>query len=800
MSDPWVTATQNWLNATYTGVPGWNPVTVNGKTGWPTMYALTRALQHELGITSLSDNFGPGTLAALSAQGNVGPSTANKNIVRILQGGMYCKGYNGGNGELDGIYSSVTKSGVTSLKSDMGLSTASTNVQPKVFKALLTMDAYVLLAGGSAQVRNIQRNLNGRYFNRQDFYVIPADGNYSRDVQRGLMLALQYELGMADGVANGNFGPGTQAGLAAQANFGVGNSDAVTGKYFIHLFQAALLFNNYPAPYDGQFTSGLAATTTAFQAFCILPTTGRSDFQTWASLLVSTGDVNRPGKAADTIREITPARASTLVANGYETIGRYLTNRPIPGSLDKNIKPGELAAIFAAGMTVFPIFQEGGIDGSFFNYGNGYIAGQRGHDAAIGYGFKSGTVIYFAVDYDVLEAEVYSNIIPYFRGVADGLGSRFSSYRVGIYGSRNTCSIVSGANLAIYSFVSGMSTGFSGNLGYPLPSNWAFDQVLEYEIGSGAGWVNIDKDIKSGRDLGQNSVTVTPPPPLTDKQKVIAYMYRVQSLAWDFYTSESASIDPPNLTARYLRVPKYVGLDWTVLGGINSYAFYNSVDSTIPSSQVPDAFKEGVYTPVSGIDWPHMMATNSAYVHRGPSTSMVGPEFSDIGGWAGDLTTMAGDWYFKHGDFPSMTPYTFCRNVMSGLIFGSFGPGDVSGDIFGWLAAYSLATGRASSLAHAVQLAVDHATYSGENSYDSFIRLRWGSVANGFNIAKQVFEQPGDTTDRILFNGSRTWLLQNFKEGDPLLVSDFTTAQLHGFAKAVVNAIADLSTNYTPLP
>ena len=89
MSDPWVFNTQVWLNNTYSGVSGWTPIPATGKTGWPTMYALIRALQHELGIVVLSDNFGPGTLAALDALGNIGPSTVNKNIVRILQGGIY---------------------------------------------------------------------------------------------------------------------------------------------------------------------------------------------------------------------------------------------------------------------------------------------------------------------------------------------------------------------------------------------------------------------------------------------------------------------------------------------------------------------------------------------------------------------------------------------------------------------------------------------------------------------------------------------------------------------------------------
>ncbi|MFY1676935.1 hypothetical protein [Streptomyces sp. WMMC905] len=48
-----------------------------------------------------------------------------------------------------------------------------------------------------------------------------------------------------------------------------------------------------------------------------------------------------------------------------------------------------------------------------------------------------------------------------------------------------------------------MSSGFSGNLGYPLPTNWAFDQISTVTVGSGSGAIEIDNNIASGRDTGQ---------------------------------------------------------------------------------------------------------------------------------------------------------------------------------------------------------------------------------------------------------------------------------------------------------
>lgn len=54
--DAMVYLTQRWLNQEYGDVPGFGYVTEDGRTGWDTVYGLTRALQVELGITDLADN------------------------------------------------------------------------------------------------------------------------------------------------------------------------------------------------------------------------------------------------------------------------------------------------------------------------------------------------------------------------------------------------------------------------------------------------------------------------------------------------------------------------------------------------------------------------------------------------------------------------------------------------------------------------------------------------------------------------------------------------------------------------
>jgi peptidoglycan hydrolase-like protein with peptidoglycan-binding domain len=525
MADPWVANTQEWLNETYTGVAGWNPVVQDGVTGWQTMYALTRALQHELGLTSLADNFGPGTMAALINYGDISASSggSNPNMAKIIVGGLYCKGYNGANGLIPDQWSGQTTVGVNALRTDMGLPTTGV-VTPKLFKAILNMDAYVLAPSGEPYIRAVQQWMNASYFSRSWFDVIPADGRHSRSAQTALVYAIQEELGVAG--ANGNYGPGTRAAVQNKPDISVGNADS-TGHYWVRLFQAALRFNRYSCDFDGSFSSSDSALVSEFQDFCRLPVNGKGNYQTWSSLLVSNGDPTRVGQAVDCITEITPARAATLVANGRLVVGRYLSEPP-NSTLNKEIQPGELATIFGAGLKVFPIFQMYGNLLSYFSDAHGYRDGLEAAAAASGYGFDRDTIIYYGVDFDPTDDQIATHVIPYFEGVKRAMLRCGNKYRVGVYGTRNVCARVGAQNLAIRSFVAGMSYGYSGNLGFRLPSNWAFDQIATITVGTGAGQIEIDNDIASGSDMGQDSVT---PQPSGNKLDVIFDMAQSSALA-----------------------------------------------------------------------------------------------------------------------------------------------------------------------------------------------------------------------------------------------------------------------------
>jgi peptidoglycan hydrolase-like protein with peptidoglycan-binding domain len=227
--------------------------------------------------------------------------------------------------------------------------------------------------------------------------------------------------------------------------------------------------------------------------------------------LVSTGDPDRRGTACDCVTEITAARAATLLQLGYRVVGRYLSN--VPGtSLNKKIQPGELDTIFASGLRIFPIYETDAGSAGYFSSGQGTTDAGLAVQAATGYGFARGTTIYFAVDFDALDTDITSNVIPHFQAIQRSMNYYGNPYRVGVYGARNVCSRLLDAGLTSTSFAADLSTGFSGNLGFPMPRNWAFDQISTVAVGSGLGAIEIDNNIYSGRDVGQASVISRPTP------------------------------------------------------------------------------------------------------------------------------------------------------------------------------------------------------------------------------------------------------------------------------------------------
>ncbi|MGW8460743.1 glycoside hydrolase domain-containing protein [Bacillus atrophaeus] len=503
--DEMVLQTQEWLNETYGGKHGYNTVEENGKTGWQTIYGLTRALQIELGISEPADNFGPTTQKLFKPLKRQAPDSEPNNMNYILQGALWCKGFSPGG--FTGVFFEQTENAVKKFQKAAGLTTQDGVVTTLIMKALLDMSAFRLVPGGNSRVRQIQQNLNRDY---NDYIgLMPCDGLYARDTNKALIYALQKEEGMSTSVANGFFGNGT-TNLCPTLTPG----DSRTG--FVLIVQYALYCNGKsfdPGEFDGKYGVGVVSAVKAFQEFMCLPQTGYADMPTIKALLSSSGDTTRTASACDTATILTAETAQTLRNNGYKIVGRYLTGnvRTSSGLASKALTAKELSTIFDAGLKVFPIYQDGGYESSYFVKDQGTRDAYSAASAARRLGFPSGTTIYFAVDFDAYDYEVTDKIIPYFQEIKSAFAKMqtFSSapkYEIGVYGPRNICIRTAEAELTKYSFVANMSTGFSGNLGYPMPDNWAFDQFYEGTIGSGSGSIGIDKDSFSGRDKAVASV------------------------------------------------------------------------------------------------------------------------------------------------------------------------------------------------------------------------------------------------------------------------------------------------------
>ena len=208
--------------------------------------------------------------------------------------------------------------------------------------------------------------------------------------------------------------------------------------------------------------------------------------------------------------------AQALYSAGYRYVGRYLTGT-VGGTRSKALTEKEANIIFAAGLKIFAIFQTGAAYLGRYTYEKGVRDGLEAIEAADMLGIPYNEIIYFAVDYDLQGAEIQSNAVPYFSGIKKSFQQHPGKYRIGVYGTRNTCSKITEAGHAVSSFVADMSTGFSGNMGFKIPSNWAFDQFAEITFSYSGGTIGIDKDGYSGRYSGFDKLEKHPDPVMSEE-------------------------------------------------------------------------------------------------------------------------------------------------------------------------------------------------------------------------------------------------------------------------------------------
>lgn len=493
MVDQMVLATQKWLNKTYKNVNGFGSVPENGKTGWPTIYGLIRGFQHEVGITDLSDNFGPTTQKKAA---ELLPKLKNGytgNVVYLIQGAFWCKGISPQ--AFDGKYTTETEEAISTLQKNAGVASNGKLTVP-LLKALFDMSAFVLVPGGDSKIRAMQQNLNAAY--QAYFGILPCDGIYQRETNTALIYALQAEEGMSPSEANGIYGPGTTSRTPV-VNIGA------TGN-IVKIIQWGLYVNGFykTGDFNGVFSNGVGDEIISFRKFMKLPSyTSTADMTVIKGLLSSAGNTSRDSIACDTSTQLTLEQIQYLKAIEFSVVGRYLTGSVGTGANKRNkyLTSEEIENLVNEGFSIFPIYQDGGWEESYFTSSQGQTDAILASKAAMDLGFPVGSTIYFAVDVDVLDGNIGSTVLPYIKAVHDTL-STISLYKSGIYGTRNVCQRAVDAGAVTNCFVSDMSTGFSGNLGFKMPKKWAFDQFIEMTVGRGDMLFAIDQVASSGRDAG----------------------------------------------------------------------------------------------------------------------------------------------------------------------------------------------------------------------------------------------------------------------------------------------------------
>ncbi|MCU1529186.1 MAG: hypothetical protein JWP75_2949, partial [Frondihabitans sp.] len=552
------------------------------------------------------------------------------------------------------------------------------------------------------------------------------------------------EIGMADGVANGNFGPGTQAGLKSSGGISSGSSDG--GTAFVSLFQLALAFNGYDVTRSGVFSAATRTTTLDFQRFLEIAATGDGDYGTWAALLVSTGDPDRPVSMIDTTSTMSPAFSAQMKQAGYDIVGRYLT---VTG---KAIARGELDTIFTAGLRVVPIFQNFNNGPEYFTRALGLDHGRQAAIRARQLGFQGGTTIFFAVDYDAFATEIDLLIAPYFQGVAEGLSvSVEKKYGVGVYATRNIGARIAERGLASSVWVSGMSTGYSGNLGFAMPPTWSYNQIQEVHS------LNIDRNAVSSRARPATRADVARTPEQSDA---------VRSFFWalvrhSVYAESAVSKQPlvPSTAASEfvldrLMEAKYHDVPWL------AYAPYaESTPGMPPQTALAYTTARIAYLADAGDirdiidnydgDAEHMAATARTAKLWGTSAGSSAVEFGDLGGWSLDLVTL-----WKSYRLSSQKAITAFVNQHLGAP-GSpaeFPEDDLIADADGWLLAKGMMEGK--SVADAFQALLVSST-SWRDRLGLFLDGRFGSPATLSAAVATVFGPtwPWPGLPRYLFLG-----------------------------------------------
>lgn len=204
-----------------------------------------------------------------------------------------------------------------------------------------------------------------------------------------------------------------------------------------------------------------------------------------------------------------------------------------------------------------------------------------------------------------------------------------------------------------------MSWGWSGNMGFPMPKKWSYNQIAGSTLTSGSKVIDIDKVVVSSKatSVSLSDVTVPPTtqkgeaPTATGFDMLFEWVVRAE------LASERAGIAQPQLAEvvlGFLRKPTYWSEDlktsllwqaYTPEALIPQRAGAEQLMSAIDTTK--DVRKEAETGSASYRDYPHLAASTLGYLcHPEQGSVPVGNVFSlgDLGAWELDLITLWRDY------------------------------------------------------------------------------------------------------------------------------------------------------------
>lgn len=473
-------------------------------------------------------------------------------------------------------------------------------------------------------------------------------------------------------------------------------------------------------------------------------------------MLVSTGNPDRAATAIDVMYPLNSATIATVKAQGYQFVGRYLT-----GGTQKILTSAEIALIFDNDMSFFPLYQEYGNAVGYFSYDQGVQAAQAAYAAARNIGVPEDTVIYFSVDFDALDSEIDNYVIPHFRGIFETINGFATRYSIGVYGCRNTCSKLADAGYTYRSFVSGMSTGYSGT-----------------------GALEVDRDVVSGLDFGVSSVTR----PRDPNDAFLAYLLWIEARATDYLGQHSSSYSKAELSAQWLRlldpdhydVHLYEVNESDIIFGDCDRDFIDFVKTRYIYR--PDLLPAHDPVVMWDTDPAHFGAVCQGVITHGFPSSASHANGGDFGGWGGDLLSVLGQTFQIYESAPSTDLYSYAKALIGKRGAGSyFGLDDFISDVDAAIMGIQVRADRSLLLSN---LFKDHYAdkAAARYKYQDFYGLRFGGDPDtAVAAARAILTGLDDSlTVQTVYNGF--W----FKD-----FGDASTPTPGGVPDVVRNAVVD---------